>query len=77
MKALTLLAASVYLAIAAGTITWLWRESSQPADDEPEPEPEPHGPRNCDACMWAGVVEVIGTDDFRQWETEPTRERAR
>ena len=76
MKALLVLAA-FWAACSAATIALLWRESSQPADDEPEPEPEPHGPRNCDACMWAGVVEVIGTDDFRQWETEPTRERAR
>ena len=76
MKALLVLAA-FWATCSAATIALLWRESSQPADDEPEPEPEPHGPRNCDACMWAGVVEVIGTDDFRQWETEPTRERAR
>ena len=76
MKALLVLAA-FWVTCSAATIVLLWRESSQPADDEPAPEPEPHGPRNCDACMWAGVVEVIGTDDFRQWETEPTRERAR
>ena len=73
MKALLVLAA-FWATCSAATIALLWRESSQPADDEPEPEPEPshdpsHDPRTCGACLAADDA-VMERFDLTLWNIE-------